>query len=279
MGRGRGIASAALLATMLSAASASGANLQSYEAVYDIHLIRASETNGPRAAVGVLETRFTETCAGWETKTHTVMNLSFIVAEEATTNERFFTSFENKNGRDYNFAVLTVRNGKTIEAFKGVARLNARGGEATYELPPADDQKVGRTVRVPLPQGTLFPAAYYLDLLDKAEKGGPFYDRVIMNGSSSVGPRRMSIAIGPRVTGGSSDAPNLDSVLLAQPSWRMSQAAFNLFEKRDTPSTEVFQQLHHTGVTEYFDQTFRDFMIGGRLQRLSRIDPPVCGKK
>ena len=267
-----------LLAVFFSGGvNAATAVLPSYEAVYEIHLTQASSTGGPRAATGIMEWRFAETCDGWETKSHTVMNLVFS-DDSQFTNERFFSSNESKNGRDYTFAVLTVKNGLSEEAFKGAARLTRRGGEVKYELPANEAQKA-RTVAVPLPEGTLYPVAHAQELLGWAEKGGPVYNKVVMNGASSVGPRRISVAIGPRTPSTAPNAPDLDSDLLAQPYWQLSFAYFNLYDTRDLPTTEVFEQYHVSGITESFDQTFRDFKLTAHLQRLRRLDPPVCRKK
>lgn len=259
-------------ALVFAVAPALGSELMSYEAVYDVRLAHASGSLGPRAVTGVYESRFAEACDGWDHKTHVKLNLSFTEGAP-TTNERFFSSFESKNGRDYSYAAVTFRNGKRIESYKGSAVLGRRGGKATYELPPTEGQKTGKSVTLNLPMGTLFPAAHARLLLDKAAAGGPFYSSVVLNGSSSVGPRVHSIAIGPRLEASQED---IDPLLARYPSWRMSTAFFNLHEKRDIPNTEMFQRVFQSGVLESFDQTFRDFTVSVKLNRLRWIDPPSC---
>ncbi len=96
-------------ASLVAAAPAFASDLVSYEAVYEVRLAHASGSFGPRAATGVYESRFAETCSGWDHKTHITLNLSFTEGTP-TTNERFFSSFENKNGQDYSFAAVTFRN-------------------------------------------------------------------------------------------------------------------------------------------------------------------------
>ncbi len=108
----------------------------------------------------------------------------------------------------------------------------------------------------------------------RAATGGGY---IVLNGAASNGPRVMSVAIGPRVDTGASDAvANIDRTLLGSPSWRMSSAFFNLNEKRDTPNTEMFLQLYETGVTQSFEQTFNDFAVSATLKSLRRVDPPNC---
>ncbi len=252
-------------------------DLLSYEAVYALRLTQASSSGGPRAAIGTFESRFTETCAGWDTKSRTLLTLTF---SDGTvfTNERLFSSLEAKTGRNYTFAALTLKNGEAVESYKGSAELSRRGGRARYELPAPEGKKAGRVISLPLPVGTLFPAAHSAALLGSAEQGAPLFRRVVLSGASSVGPRVMSTAIGPRLLQGHPDVADADPVLLKVPSWRMSSAYFNFYEKRDVPNFEMFLQLSKTGVTESFEQTFRDFTVAATLERLRWLDAPVCPK-
>ncbi len=255
--------------------NARAADLIPYEAIYALRLTHASSSGGPRAAVGTFESRFIETCQGWDTKSHTTLSLTFSDGG-VFTNERFFSSLEAKSGRDYSFAALTLKNGKTVEAYKGTATLASRGGRARYELPAREGEKRSHIISLVLPQGTLFPAAYSLALLGSAEQGTPLFRRVVLSGSSSVGPRVLSTAIGPRLAAGEVEAAGIDRMLVEMPSWRMSSAYFNFFEKRDIPNFEMFLRLSKSGVTESFEQTFRDFTVSATLQRLRRLDRPVC---
>lgn len=280
---GRGLKAIALVLPLalpvLTAASAyaASAKLPSFEAIYDLRLIEASSTGGPRAAVGSMEWRFVETCDGWETKTHTTMALHF-ANDLHTFNERFFESLESANGRKYVFSVKTVKNDMIEENFKGRASLERRGGQARYELHPTfgEEDAAIRMVNLNLPEGTLFPVAHTQALLAAADRGRPLHNSVLLSGSSSVGPRRMSVAIGPRNAPTPPDDPNIDPSVLGQPAWSMNTAMFNLFERRDTPNTEVFQHYYGSGIADSFEQTFRDFRISARLTRLKRIDPPKC---
>jgi hypothetical protein len=259
-------------------AGAKAGTLPSYDATYEIHLIRASETGGPRAASGDYEYRVEEACDGWNTKSHMVVDLAFR-DDTNFTNERFFTSWEAKDDAAYRFAVQTIKNGLTVEAFKGTATINRRGGEAHYE----SLSQPGKKVTLALPQGTMLPIAHERAVLEHAEEGDQLFRSVVMNGSFSTGPRVLSTAIGRRhdddedIAPESNLPPGLDAKLLETPSWRMSQALFNLNEKRDTPNSEMFIQLHDTGITQYFEQTFADFAISGTLVKLKHLDAPKCG--
>lgn len=254
-------------------------DLPSFEAVYDLRLTHASATVGPRAAAGTYEMRMVETCDGWDSKSHIAMDLAFR-DDSSSSNERFFTSWESKAGNDYRFAVRTVKNGKTVEAYNGTAALSKKGGMARYELPAPEGEQKPRLISVALPRDTLFPIAHFRALVTRAENGEALFSSVVLNGASSNGPRVMSVAIGPRLDNGSAGgSANIDRTLLGTPSWRMSSAFFNLNEQRDTPNTEMFLKLYESGVTESFEQTFNDFAVAATLKSLRRIDPPNCTKR
>ncbi|MDX2141935.1 MAG: DUF1849 family protein [Rhodospirillaceae bacterium] len=254
------------------------ASLPSYDASYSVQLARASLSTGPRAADGLLDYRFSETCDGWQTRTRVVMELAF---RDGTTiaNERDFESFESKDGRSYTFAVRTVKGGTPVEAFKGAAKMFARGGgSVVYELPSVEPAGKPRKVTVTLPKGTLLPVRHALALLDQAGKGEKVFRSIIFNGASSVGPRAASTVIGPQLAmaGDPGDMAAIDAGLLSAPSWNLNLAFYNLFERRDTPNFEVFQRFYATGISPAFEQEFDDFTIRAALDRLQRLDRPVC---
>ncbi len=262
---------------VLAAVPAAAADLPPYEATYELRLTRASATYGPRAAVGWHQYRVAETCDGWETKSHILVDLTFR-EEQTYTNERFFTSWEAKSGTLYKFAVQTTKNGNTVEAFKGTATMNAKGGQAVYEPLTDPARKDVKKVTLPLPPGTLLPLAHARALLAHAQAGDALFRSVVMNGSYSTGPRVLSVAIGPRhgefLPGPAT--PEFDPKLLATPNWQISTAAFNLGEKRDVPNTETAIQIHDTGIVQNFEQTFFDYALSAHLSRLQRLEKPVC---
>jgi hypothetical protein len=266
------------MAPLAAPAMVRATELPPFEATYEMRLTHASETGGPRAMAGSYEYRVEQTCDGWETKSHMLLDLAFR-DDTNFTNERFFSSWEDKTGSAYRFTTQTVKNGLTVEAFKGTAAVTRKGGDATYEslIQP------GRKVTLHLPLGTMLPMAHARALLEHAEQGDQLFRSVVMNGSFSTGPRVLSIAIGRRHDDDEDIAPephprvDLDAKLIATPSWQMSSALFNLGEKRDTPNTEMFVQLHETGIAQYFEQTFQDFALSATLVKLKHLDPPKCG--
>jgi len=265
-----------LAALAFGATQVMAADMQPFEAVYDLRLTHASASLGPRAATGVYEMRLAETCDGWDTKSRIVLDLAFR-DDSQSNNERFFSSWESKSGHDYRFAVRTVKNGKVVEAYKGTASLSKKGGTALYEIPSASSDKKPRLFKVTLPRDTLFPAAHSRALLDRAESGEALFSSVVLNGGASNGPRVMSVAIGPRQDGGGAEvAGTIDRSLLGAPSWGMSSAFFNLNERRDTPNTEMFLRLNRSGVTHSFEQTFADFTVSATLKSLKPVAPPIC---
>jgi hypothetical protein len=267
----RRLISTALLLAVVPASAAMAA-MTPYEARYDLTLLVASNTHGPRALDGVLEERVVRACTGWETRSRVMVNAVFRDGT-ASANERIFTSWEAENGKDYRFAVQTSKNGTMVEAFKGTAKLGKRGGNVTYEAVAS-----GKKIKVPLPRDTFLPVAYVDALLSRASQGEVLFRGVLLNGSSSNGPRVLSTAIGPRATASGDASSDLDRGLLGE-GWPMSLAFYNLFEQqRDTPIFETELRQHESGVADEIVQTFSDFTIAARLTHLKRLPQQACAK-
>ncbi len=257
------------------------ADLPSYAATYEIRLKQASATEGPRAAVGTLDSVFQETCDGWETKTRTAIDLAFRDSSNYT-NERYFESWESKTGDDYRFSVRMFKNGETVESFKGRADLSSSRSRAYYEAVGEHGERIGKAFVVPLPKETMLPVEHSKALLARAENGTPLFRSVVLNGASTSGPRISSIAIGDRVAEGelpeSANGELAGDVqrLLKTPAWRMSSALYNLYAEHETPDTELFLQLHESGIAESFDQRFDDFLLSAKIVYLRYLEAPQC---
>lgn len=253
--------------------------LFSYDSRYIVQLASGSVTTGPRAASGVLDYRFAETCEGWQTRSRTIMDLTFRDGT-ALINTRDFESFESKDGNDYMFSVRTTKGDVPVEAFRGTAKLSARAsGTVVYEIPNEDSAIAPRKVTITLPKGTLLPVQHNLALLDRAAKGERQFRSVIFNGGSSVGPRAMSTVIGPQLAPPNVVLmPQVDKDLLDTPAWDLNLAFYNLIERRDTPNFEVFQRYYASGIAPAFEQQFNDFTIHAELERLQRLPAPTCAE-
>ena len=281
MRRSPSIAVLLLAAAQMATLGARATELQSYEASYEIRLKHASEGEGPRAVVGVMDSSLQETCDGWATKKRTVVDLAFRDSSNFT-NERFFESWESKVGGTYSFSVRTFKNGEAVEAFRGAAEFGRNKGKAVYEAIPEGNEPQGKPYIIELPEGTMLPVAHMSALLDHAESGQSIFRRVLLNGALSEGPRVHSVAIGKKELSGAKPDYPIESTasdierLLSAPSWQVSAAQYSMLHEREVPNSELFFRLHRSGVTEYFEQTFEDFRISGRLTYLRRLDPPQC---
>lgn len=264
-------------------AAVAAPDLFSYEASYSVQLARGSLSTGPRAANGVLDTRFRESCDGWETHSRVVIDLTF---RDGTTltNQREFDSFEAKDGSTYTFAVRTTKGGVPVEAFRGTANIKPRGtGSVVYEIPPENAGAKPRLITLQLPRGTLLPVRHALVFLEQAEKGQRQFRSLVFNGASTAGPRAMSTVIGPQLLPGTVPPPepesDIDKSLLAVPAWDVNLAYYNLVDQRETPTFEVFHRYYASGITPSFEQQFDDFTIRAELDRLQRLQAGACEKK
>ncbi len=272
----------AVILTMTPVSASTVENARpSYAASYELRLIQASSSEGPRAAVGTIESVFQETCDGWETRNRTVIDLAFGDSKNFT-NERYFQSWEAKDGDSYRFSVHTFKNGRTIESFGGGATTRTSGGEAYYHAIDENGDRVGDRHSLKLPNGTMFPVAHSQKLLEHAGEGVSLVRSVVLNGASSTGPRVVSAVIGNRVDEveipKSLNEANSEDVqkLLGGPAWRMNIARYNLIDERETPDTELFLKLSNTGVIESFEQKFEDFSLSAHMVYLRHLERPQC---
>jgi hypothetical protein len=247
-----------------------------YDARYDLELTTASSTTGPRALDGILEYRVARACSGgWETRSRVMINAVFR-DDTTSANERIFTSWESDDGTQYRFAVQTSKNGVMVESVRGNAKLGKKGGEAVYEATAENGQKI----KVPLPRDTFLPVAYQEAVLNRAARGEVLFSGVVLNGSSTDGPRVLSTSIGPRESdfkAAGSPGSSVDPQLLGA-GWPMSLAFFRLFEKSDSPIFETAMHQHESGVADEIKQTFSDFSISAHLARLKRVPKSDCAR-
>ncbi len=133
---------------------------------------------------------------------------------------------------------------------------------------------------MPLPRDTFLPVAYQEAVLSRAAQGEVLFSGVVLNGSSTDGPRVLSTAIGPREADlKAAQASNglVDPKLLGT-AWPMSLAFFKLFEKSDSPIFETVMRQHESGVADEIKQTFSDFTVAAHLARLKRLAKPDCAR-
>ena len=110
---------------------AAAERLAPHRAVYRLTLKSARNSSGVVAAEGAMQYRLGETCEAWTVETNIYLRLAY--AERGDMNITWsFVGHETKDGLGYRFRLRHARNGETIDAFKGEARLTAPGSGRSF---------------------------------------------------------------------------------------------------------------------------------------------------
>lgn len=251
-----------------------GAALSSHEAHYDMSLASVRSAAGIVGAAGTMDYAFTEGCDGWTVETRTDLTLAQTQGGSVHSSWEFI-SWEAHDGRSYRFRVRNTRNGTVLETYDGEATLDPEGGgTAVFHLPNGEDETFD------LPEGTMFPTAHTLTLIEQAQAGKRFFAAPVFDGSAIQGAFQVSAAIGAPVK----DVPDPQvegNGLLQTESWPMTLAFFSdrdpeAGESGDLPDFEVSLRYHTNGVAEDILQDFGDFSLRGLLAEVTNTERQGC---
>jgi hypothetical protein len=263
---GVGLATMALSAEMTSSIAADGkaaARLSPHRAAYTMSFGTSRSGGGTVDARGVMLIEFSETCDGWTTTQRVHLDLVNSQGETVETDSNF-SSWESKDNSSYRFTVRNLNDGKTSEEFKGSAKLDAAGGQATYE---GDGGK-----RFPLVAKTLFPTAHMAALIDRAEAEEHAFFNPFFDGATPDGPQEVNVIIGPQVKAPAKPI----SPLLGHGSWPIRIAYFDATDPKPEPDYEVGLRLYDNGVADEFLLDYGDFTVKAKLERIEPLPKLGC---
>jgi len=245
-----------------------------HRAIYDMSLANTQLSGGVTGASGAMTYVFGDTCNGWTVENKTVLTFAYNDGAPVATTWDFIT-WESKDGLHYRFRVRSTRDGVVNEEIDGVANLegHGKGGTAKFTLP---ESKVLR-----LPKGTLFPTEHTIHLLETAQKGEHEAERIVFDGTGADGVFDVNAIIGKASGANSNPSPStankaVNASLLSAPSWPMQMAFFLHGGNDATPDYEVALRYYLNGVADEVLQSFGNFSLRGRLQRLEPMPKPDC---
>ena len=256
----------ALSADMTSSVAADGkvaARLSPHRAAYTMSFGTSRSGGGTVDARGVMLIEFSETCDGWTTTQRVHLDLVNSQGDTVETDSNF-SSWESKDNSSYRFTVRNLNDGKTSEEFKGSAKLNAAGGQATYD---GDDGK-----RFPLGAKTLFPTAHMVALINRAEAGESAFFNPFFDGATPDGPQEVNVVIGPQAK----TPVKPISPLLGHASWPIRIAYFDATNPKPDPDYEVGLKLYDNGVADQFVLDYGDFTVKAKLERIEPLPKLGC---
>ncbi len=245
------------------ASIARASNLVPHKALYDIRL--AGIKNGSQIVniSGQMLYEWQPSCGeGW-TSDHR-FNLSYEYADTPSMRVLSdFSTFESADGKSLDFTSQRKKDGALLEEFRGRATLDEAGaGKAVYTIPS--------NTEFDLPQGSLFPTAHTLQVLDNAKQGKKFFRAVVYDGADDEGPVEINAFIGKNVTDDFKDNKNIDTKLLQDPAHRVRLAFFPLKDDSATSDYEMTISLHDNGIISDMFIEYDDFSI---TQKLVALEP------
>lgn len=245
-------------------ASAAMRTLVPHRAVYDLSLDEASDRSGITGISGRMVYEFNGSpCEGYTVTFRFVTRIS--TGETSRVTDQQTTTFEDGDGKSFNFVTRTFVDQSPEREIKGVARLDAKGVTVKLDKPEHQTIDLDRTQ---------FPTQHLKELIGKANAGETFYETSLFDGSEDA-DRIMTTTI---VIGKEENAEKTDPELVAMksfakdPYWPVEIAYFDLSEGEEMPSYRISFKLHDSGITRDLTMDYGDFSITGRLVDLALFD-------
>lgn len=251
-----------------------GSALASHQAVYELKLIKASERSGLTGVDGRLVYEFTgSVCEGFTSQFRFVTRFVNNEGKTRITDLRTST-FEDGEGKSFNFLNQNYVDQRLVEESKGVAKLTGTGATAEVSKPQKHT--------VDFAADALFPTRHMATLIAAAKSGQSFADIKLYDGSEN-GDRvyQTAIVIGKEQTGPDEfgDEAGKDSVVFAgKRHWPVTISYYDVRKKSDDglPEYQLSFLLYENGVTRKLKLDYGDFVLSGTLSELKPLEAKAC---
>ena len=241
-----------------------------HRAIYEMSLGSVKNGSNIASVSGRMMFEWSDVCDGWAVQQHLKLHFSYAEGEESDVTSTELT-WESKDGKQYNYNIRRITDGKETEFYKGKATVGDEGGTAVYTNPAS------KTVK--LPPGTLFPSAHTVLILQKALSGDHFFTRRVFDGSDEVGSDDVSVFIDPPQAHWLETEANpklKESPLLAQTAWPVRMAFFKIDADTSVPDYEMGLTLLSNGVARSMRIDYGDFSVVGDLKAIEPLPAPHC---
>jgi len=268
----QGLAAAlALGAAVLSAAGGelwAAVTIAPHRAIYALELNQARSDSQVTQANGRLEYEWDDVCDGWTVRQRTLLTLVNRRGQPIHSNWAI-NSWESKDGLKYRFFIRRFHAGGAVESVRGHAELDGPGlgGRAVYQDP---EERV-----VVLPEGTVFPTYYSLEMMALAEQDGLPLWRVMFDGFGDEDLLGVSAAMVSAQAAG--ESASVESAMIADlPSWRVRLAFFPLDRRTPEPDREQGFRVFSNGIFDEMVIDYGDFSIDADLESLTSLPEVSC---
>lgn len=260
-----------VVAAPLANPAAAVADLAPYRARYALALASTDASGGVIGGGGVLLDEWHRTCDGWTEQEHFYLHLQYGEDNVSRgTSDSYSTPaiWEANDASRFGFDLRRVATNQPYEEIRGEARRAGAGGTATFTKPQA--------LTLPLPRGTLFPAAHNRLLVERAQAGDRLIVRSVFDGSDVASAAPVSAVIGPRLAPGQGDGKLPRSRLLKRPSRRIRLAFFSADRTAELPEYEESVRLLDNGVVQDMLLDYGDYSIHAQLEQIEALPRPRC---
>lgn len=260
----------ALPAILLAAvAPASAAGLIPHRAVYDLALDNASDRSGITGINGRMVYEFNgSACDGYTVTFRFVTQID--TAEASRLTDQQTTTFEDGEGRNFNFVTRSFIDQSLDKELKGKATLTPEATVVSLQKPETQEVELG---------ATQFPTQHLLEMLRKAEDGENFYETSLYDGSEDADKVMTTTVIIGKEAQPKNNDPELSAIkpIAKDGFWPVDVAYFDMSgdeEGEELPTYRISFKLHESGVTRDLTMDYGDFTMTGRLVDLSMFDAP-----
>ena len=265
------IAALALAVALLALAAgevSAAVTIAPHKAVYALELGQAHSESQVTQAEGRLEYEWDDVCDGWTVRQRTLLTMVNRSGQSIQSNWAI-NSWESKDGLKYRFFVRRFHASGSIESVRGHAELDGpgEGGRAVYFDP---EERV-----VELPEGTVFPTNYSLQMMALAEQDRLPVWRIMFDGFGEEELLGVNAAMVAALAAG--EAASLDSAMISDlPSWRVRLAFFPLDRRTPEPDREQGFRVFSNGIVDELVIDYGDFSIDADLEDLSSLPQATC---
>lgn len=264
----------ALAVASLLCHSAAAADIVPYRASYALSLASTRTSSQVVGAGGMLLDEWDEACDGWTEQEHFYQRLEYANdAPDQGTDEAYsnLVTWEAKDGLRFQFDMRQASTGNSYEEIKGHATLDRTGkaGTAAFASP--------ESMTLPLPRGTLFPAAYTRLLIERAQAGDRFISRKLFDGTDATSANLVTAVIERRLSpNAGADKKLAANPLLHRPSWQIRLAFFSAAKGDEEPDYEEDVQLLDNGVMQDMVFDYGTYAVHAELDRIEALPRPHC---
>lgn len=269
----RSLTAAALVLAAAPAWARDPIVLAPHRAIYDLSLVRSSESRGVDGARGRIAFEINgSACEGYAASFRQVVQMESSEAGSRVVDVRS-TSFEDAQGKGYRFQIDRKLNQADAQTTEGRTRPN--GEKLTVQLSKPKSEQVA------LPANVLFPSFHTKALIEAAEAGQNTLAAKTYDGSDEGQAIYETFAvIGPAISRKPEetleDSAKLP-VLQSAKSWPVTISYYKAGSGDQTPAYVMSMELYDNGVSRNLKLDYGTMVLKGELNRLDMGKPaPAC---